>query len=100
MITHARIRSTRSNSTTSYPPDAIKASLRAQLSLASAGTDRTVSLEWLDTLPNASSTTLYDCGRGQVQVACARTLVAETFKQGGRIDDAIRWSQVSELGVV
>ena len=82
---------------TSYPPDAIKASLRAQLSLALAGTDRSVSLGWLDTLPNASSSTLYDCGRGQMQTACARTLVAETLMQAGRIDDAITAAQ-SELG--
>jgi hypothetical protein len=54
---------------------------------------RNVDLSWLDDLPPADATTLYDMNMSNIIPTTARVLVAEVFEQQGRHADAIRFAQ-------
>jgi hypothetical protein len=54
---------------------------------------RNVDLSWLDDLPPADATTLYDVSMSKIVPTTARVLVAEVFEQQGRHADAIRFVQ-------
>jgi hypothetical protein len=54
---------------------------------------RNVDLSWLDDLPPADATTLYDLTFGTFIPTNLRVLVAEVFEQQGRHADAIRFVQ-------
>jgi hypothetical protein len=64
---------------------------RALLSFAVGTCD--VELSWLDDLPPADATTLFDTGASCYNPTTARVLVAEVFEQQGRHADAIRFAQ-------
>jgi hypothetical protein len=59
---------------------------------------RNVDLSWLDDLPPADATTLYDLATGAIAPTTARVLVAEVFEQQGRHADAIRFAQTDLQG--
>jgi hypothetical protein len=54
---------------------------------------RNVDLRWLDDLPPADATTLYDTAMSAIFPTTVRVLVAEVFEQQGRHADAIRFAQ-------
>jgi hypothetical protein len=64
---------------------------RALLSFAMGTCD--VELSWLDDLPPADATTLFDVIVSAYNPTTARVLVAEVFEQQGRHADAIRFAQ-------
>jgi tetratricopeptide (TPR) repeat protein len=75
----------------SSPEHAMVAGLRALLSFSVDA--RNVDLSWLDDLPPADETTLYDISMSNIVLTTARVLVAEVFEQQGRPADAIRFAQ-------
>jgi hypothetical protein len=75
----------------SSPEHAMVAMIRALLSFSVDA--RNVDLSWLDDLPPADATTLYDTFMSNGVPTTARVLVAEVFEQQGRHADAIRFAQ-------
>jgi hypothetical protein len=73
------------------PEHAVVAMIRALLSFSVDA--RNVDLSWLDDLPPADATTLYDLTMSNIVPTTARVLVAEVFEQQGRPADAIRFAQ-------
>jgi hypothetical protein len=73
------------------PEHAMVAMIRALLSFSVDA--RNVDLSWLDDLPPADATTLYDINMSNMVRTTARVLVAEVFEQQGRHADAIRFAQ-------
>jgi hypothetical protein len=69
----------------------VVALLRAVLNFAVGTCD--VELSWLDDLPPADATTLFDTLLAAMHPTTARVLVAEVFEQQGRHADAIRFAQ-------
>jgi hypothetical protein len=75
----------------SLPEHAMNAMIRALLSLSVDA--RNVDLRWLDDLPPADATTLFDLSISAIVPTTARVLVAEVFEQQGRHAEAIRFAQ-------
>jgi hypothetical protein len=75
----------------SLPEHAMIAMIRALLSLSVDA--RNVDLRWLDDLPPADATTLFDLSIFAIVPTTARVLVAEVFEQQGRHAEAIRFAQ-------
>jgi hypothetical protein len=73
------------------PEHTVVAMIRALLSFSVDA--RNVDLNWLDDLPPADATTLYDTSISNLVPTTARVLVAEVFEQQGRPADAIRFAQ-------
>jgi hypothetical protein len=65
--------------------------IRALLSLSVDAPN--VDLSWLDDLPPADATTLFDLSNSAIVPTTARVLVAEVFEQQGRHAEAIRIAQ-------
>jgi hypothetical protein len=74
-----------------FPEHAIVAMIRALLSLSVDAPN--VDLSWLDDLPPADATTLFDLSNSAIAPTTARVLVAEVFEQRGRHAEAIRFAQ-------
>jgi hypothetical protein len=75
----------------SFPEHAVVAMICALLSFSVDA--RNVDLSWLEDLPPADATTLYDVTLGATVPTTARVLVAEVFEQQGRPTDAILFAQ-------
>jgi hypothetical protein len=75
----------------SIPEHAMVAMIRVLLSFSVGA--RNVDLSWLDNLPPADATTLYDSSMCVAVPTTARVLVAEVFEQQGCHADAIRFAQ-------
>jgi hypothetical protein len=73
------------------PEHTVVAMIRALLSFSVNACN--VDLSWLDDLPPADATTLYDLNMSTTVPTTARVLVAEVFEQQGRHADAIRFAQ-------
>jgi hypothetical protein len=84
-------RSTADGLSHSTPEHAMVAMIRALLSFSVDA--RNTDLSWLDDLPPADATTLYDICLSNFVPTTARVLVAEVFEQQGRPADAIRFAQ-------
>ena len=67
------------------------AMIRALLSVSADA--RNMDLSWLDDLPPADATTLFDLSNSAIAPTTARVLVAEVFEQRGRHAEAIRFAQ-------
>ena len=74
------------------PPDTMKATYCAELSLASAAIG-SLNLDWVGALPPSESPTMADCSSAQTRVINVRVLVALVYERLGRIEEAIRWAR-------
>jgi hypothetical protein len=89
---HSMSRSSADGLSHTCPEHALVAIIRALFSFSVDA--RNVDLSWLDDLPPADATTLYDLTTSNTFPTTARVLVAEVFEQQGRPADAIRFAQI------